>query len=172
VTDELTLRQLEGSDVMAVQRLIEADPDYARRVSGKPPGPDEAHHLLTERPPTLAPDHKVVLGVFRGTTLVALIDLLREWPDAGTVHIGLLQVHAQYQGQGVGRGAHDLLLRWIKEWPKATQLRAAIVETNAKHAAPFWEALGYTPTGPPRPYEQGAVRTTVRVRTRPVVSSV
>jgi RimJ/RimL family protein N-acetyltransferase len=172
VTDQLTLRHLEASDVMAVQQLIEADPDYATRVSGNPPGPDEAHILLTQRPPNLRPDQKVVLGVFRGTELVGLIDLLRGWPEAGTVHIGLLQVHARDQGQGIGRAAHDLLLRWIKQWPEATQLRAAIVETNAEHAAPFWQALGYTPAGRPRPYEQGAVRTTVRPWTRPVLSSV
>ncbi|GAA1919214.1 GNAT family N-acetyltransferase [Nocardioides marmoribigeumensis] len=172
MTDGLTLRRLEESDVTAVQRLIEADPDYTQRVSGSPPGPDEAHRLLTARPATLAPDQKVVLGVFCGTGLVALIDLLRGWPDAGTVHIGLLQVHPQHQGQGIGRRAHDLLLDWIHGWPEVTQLRAAIVETNAEHAAPFWQALGYTAFGPPKPYEQGAVSTTVRLWTRPVVSSI
>ncbi len=77
-------------------------------------------------------------------------------------------MHSGRKGQGVGRRAHDLLLDWIEEWPEVTRLRAAIVQTNAEHAAPFWEALGYRTVGPPRPYEQGSVRTTVRLWTRPL----
>jgi predicted GNAT superfamily acetyltransferase len=77
-------------------------------------------------------------------------------------------VHAQRKGEGVGRRAHDLLLDVVEAWPEIDLVRAAIVETNAEQAAPFWAALGYTPEGTPRPFEQGSVRTTVRVWTRPV----
>ncbi len=57
------------------------------------PGPDEAPDLLIGRPATLASEQKAVLGVFRGNTLIAVIDLPRGWPDPVTAHIGLLQVH-------------------------------------------------------------------------------
>lgn len=168
---ELTLRALTASDVAAVQQLLEADAGYAERVTGRPLGPNAARDLLEARPPTLSLDDKVVLGVFGDSQLVAVVDLLRGWPQAGTVHVGLLQVHALHQRRGVGRQVHDLALRWLEAWPEATQLRAAIVETNIEQAAPFWQALGYTPSGAAKPYFDGTLHTTVRIWTRPKVSS-
>lgn len=163
-----TLRPLLAEDGAALQALIEADPDYVLRVSGRPPGRDEAQDLLADRPPHVSEDRKVVLGAFRDDALVAVIDVVRGWPDPETAYVGLLQVRAGSKGQGVGRHAHALLLDWLARWPEVTRLRAAIVETNAAEAEPFWAALGYTPSGPPRPYRQGAVSTTVTIWTRPL----
>lgn len=39
--DVLELREIEHDDLPAVQELIEADPAYAERVTGYPPGPSE-----------------------------------------------------------------------------------------------------------------------------------
>jgi len=167
-TGPVVLRSLTSHDASAVQSLIESDPGYVQRVTGRDPGPEDAEELLTAGPPGLEPGQKVVLGAFEGNTLVAVVDLLRDWPEPGTTHIGLLQVHREHKRRGLGRRVHDALLAWVAQDPSTTVLRAAIVETNADHAAPFWRAMGYSPQGESRPYPVGTSTSSVTIWTRPV----
>jgi uncharacterized protein len=164
---ELTLRPLTSIDEPALQRLMEADSAYSERVTGAPPASTEARDLLTGRPPELPSERKCVLGAFQGETLIAVVDLLRGWPEPSTAHIGLFQVHVAHHGTGLGRRVHTQLLRWLRQWTETTSVRAAVVATNAEQAEPFWAAMGYTSTES-RPYVHGPLETTVRiwVRTR------
>lgn len=164
----VVLRPLEAQHLPAIQELIEADPNYVERVEGRPPTADDARALLAAAP-TGWEDTKVVLGAFVGDTLVAVVDLLLGFPAAATAHIGLLQVHAHHQGQGLGRSTHNALLDWVRgHWPETKILRSAIVATNATNADPFWSAMGYVPTGSPLPYDAGAQQSTVQIWTRAV----
>jgi GNAT superfamily N-acetyltransferase len=167
MTGTLRLRRLTTGDLAELQALLEADPDYVRRVTGADPGPGEAADLLTGRPPGLPAERKVLLGAYDDHGLAAIVDVLRGWPDAATAPIGLLQVYADRKRQGVGRRTHDLLLELVEGWPEITVLRAAIVAINAAGAAPFWADLGYRPAEPPKPYQAGPVATTVTAWTRP-----
>lgn len=101
----LVLRPIAVEDVDALQDLIESDPGYTERVTGYPPGPADAQSLLMMRPDGLAEDAKVVLGAFQDGRLVAVADLLRGFPDDHTAYIGLLEVHWNHQGLGIGRGS-------------------------------------------------------------------
>lgn len=168
MTGVLRLRPLDARDLSAIQELIAADPGYAWRVTGQAPGHDAATELLAARPPELHPNHKIVLGAFDDAGLAAVIDVLRGWPNPTTALIGLLQVHPSRKRQGVGRRAHDLLLDRVADWSEITTLRAAIVGTNTAEAEPFWAALGYQPTGTPKPYQAGAITTDVTAWTRSV----
>jgi GNAT superfamily N-acetyltransferase len=167
VTPALWLRTLTDRDMPAIEELLAADAGYAQRVTGGPPEPGGAAALLTDRPADLAPEQKMVLGAIDDEGLAAVIDVLLGWPDSSMALVGLLQVHAHRKRQGLGRRAHDLLLDWIAAWPEITTLRAIIVETNASAADPFWRAMGYRPTEPPRPYQAGATLTRATAWTRP-----
>lgn len=59
-------------------------------------------------------------------------------------------------------------LRDLEAGPGAHTLRAAIVETNASVAEPFWRAMGCSSQGEPRSYVHDTLETTVRIWTRPV----
>lgn len=164
---QLTLRQLDQRDTQAVQALLDADPHYARRVTGTATPPHAAAELLTTRPPGLPAAHKAVLGAYDDTgALVAVVDVLRGWPDDHTAHVGLLQTHSAYQGRGIGRRTHELLLEWVARWPEVQRLRATIVATNATFADPFWTALGYHPGDTATPYLAGDEPTTALAWTR------
>jgi GNAT superfamily N-acetyltransferase len=160
--------------------LIVADPGYAVRATGRTPQPGDAEALLRDGPPGLPAGHKVVLGAFptaSGTAptgdLLAVVDLLRGWPRPATTHVGLLQVHADLHGRGLGRNVHDNVLAWVTtHWPETTTLRAVIVEPNAGQAAPFWQALGYQRSGDPLPYQDGSLHTTAQGWVLPVTSRV
>lgn len=164
---DIVLRPLHPDDTDALQALVESDPGYAERVTGHPPGAADAQSLLMMRPPDLAEHDKLVLGAWEGDDLIGVVDLLRGWPDADTVHVGLLQVHGAQQGRGLGRVIHEQVLRLVRDWPGMVRLRAAIVATNAAQADPFWRAMGYAPSGEPKPYTYDKLHTTVRIWTRP-----
>ena len=98
----MRLGEVAAGDVDAVQELIESDPGYTERITGYPPGAADAQSLLMMRPEGLAEEAKVVLGVWDGEQLVAVVDLLRGYPNAHTGFIGLLEVHGGHQGKGSG----------------------------------------------------------------------
>jgi ribosomal protein S18 acetylase RimI-like enzyme len=160
----LVLRPIEPADVDALQQLIESDPGYTERITGYPPGAADAQSLLMMRPEGLPEQAKVVLGAFLTNQLVAVADLLRGYPNEHTAFIGLLQVHWNHQGLGLGKSTYELLQRYVESsWPEIRTLRLAIVDTNAHIATGFWQRQGFTPTGEERPYRYDKLESTARL---------
>ena len=160
----LVLRPIEPATVDALQELIESDPGYTERITGYPPGPADAQSLLLMRPDGLPEQAKVVLGTFQDSQLVAVVDLLRGYPNDHTAFIGLLEVHWNHQGLGIGRSTYELVQRYVEtSWPEIRTLRLAVVDTNARIATPFWQRQGFTPTGEERPYRYDKLESTARL---------
>ena len=158
----MELREISPYDVPRVQELIESDPGYTERITGYPPGPADAQSLLMMRPDGLPEDAKVVLGAWEGEQLVAVIDLLKGYPDEHTAFIGLLEVHEDHQGRGVGAAAYRMVEAY-RRGPEWRTLRLAVVDTNAEQAAGFWARQGFEPTGEVKPYTYDKLESTVRL---------
>ncbi|HEY3556705.1 MAG TPA: GNAT family N-acetyltransferase [Kribbella sp.] len=162
--EDLALRAIGPGDVDAVQELIESDPAYTERITGYPPGDSDAQSLLMMRPEGLDEESKVVLGAFAADQLVAVVDLLRGFPNESTAFIGLLEVHANQQGRGYGRATYELVQRYVETtWPEVRTMRLAVVDTNAQVAAGFWERQGFEATGEARPYQYDKLESTARL---------
>ncbi|TDU89443.1 acetyltransferase (GNAT) family protein [Kribbella voronezhensis] len=160
----MRLAEITGDDVGAVQELIESDAGYTERITGYPPGAADAQSLLMMRPEGIAEDAKVVLGLWDGEQLVAVVDLLRGYPNGHTGFIGLLEVHGGHRGEGAGRTAYELVERFvIEEWPEIRVLRLAVVDTNAEQAAGFWQRLGFEATGEAKPYRYDKLESVARL---------
>ncbi|TDO35874.1 acetyltransferase (GNAT) family protein [Kribbella sp. VKM Ac-2527] len=160
----MEIRAIGIDDVGQVQELIESDAGYTERITGYPPGAADAQSLLMGRPEGVAEDAKVVLGVFDGARLVAVADLLRGYPVEGKAFIGLLEMHGEYQGRGVGRAAYGLVERYVGDsWPEVRTLRLAVVDTNAEVAEGFWRRQGFEPTGEEKTYQYDKLVSTVRL---------
>jgi RimJ/RimL family protein N-acetyltransferase len=139
----MELKVITLDDVERVQALIESDPGYTERITGSPPGQADAQSLLMMRPEGLAEDAKVVLAVWEGEQLVAVVDLVRGHPNEHTGFIGLLEVHGDHQGRGVGAAAYGLVERYVgSAWPEVRTLRLAVVDTNSEVAAGALAAAG------------------------------
>ena len=84
---------------------------------------------------------------------MAVVDLIRGWPQPGTTLIGLSsRCIPKTKATAVGRAVHDATLAWLRRsWPETSTLRAVIFTTNATHASPSWGALvaDYKGTGFP-----------------------
>ncbi|PFG43862.1 ribosomal protein S18 acetylase RimI-like enzyme [Isoptericola jiangsuensis] len=162
------VRRLTPADLPAVVDLMADDGGYAERVSGHRAGRDEAVGVLTASPPGVDASAKCVLGSFDGHVLTGVVDVIRDWPDPGVAHIGLLLTADSRQRQGLGRALHDAVVEQVRGWDEATTLRLGIVDANREHAEPFWRALGYRPTGETRAYASGEVRSVTRIWTCPL----
>lgn len=57
---------------------------------------------LTALPPGKTAADKYYVGFFDGETLAAVLDLVLDYPENGTVFIGLFMLDTAYQGKGVG----------------------------------------------------------------------
>lgn len=158
------LREVTPGDLDALQELIESDAGYTERITGYPPGEADAQSLLMMRPEGLAAGAKKVLGFWEGERLVAVVDLLRGYPDEHTAFIGLLEVHGQHQGRGAGAAAYRGVEEYVaRAWPEVRTFRLAVVDTNAEQARGFWERQGFEATGEVKPYRYDELESTARL---------
>lgn len=163
----MELRPIEADQVESLQELIESDPGYTERITGYPPGPADAQSLLTMCPPDLAETAKLVLGAWQGDELVAVVDLLRGYPEDGTAFIGLLEVHGKHQCRGLGATTYGLVEQLVaSHWPEIHKFRLAVVDTNAD-AAKFCITMGFEPTGEAKPYRYDKLESTARLYEKP-----
>ena len=164
-----TVRPLSPADADAVQQLLEDDGGYPERVRGRAPAPGDGRGVPTALPPETDPAAKLVLGLSSPAEgLVGLVDVVLHWPEPGTAHIGLLLTREDRRGRGLGRLLHDSLRAQLRQLGGIERLRIGIVATNAEGAGPFWERLGYRPTGEVRPFADGAVTSTAAILSRPL----
>jgi ribosomal protein S18 acetylase RimI-like enzyme len=158
------LKPITPDHIPAVQELIESDPSYTERVTGHPPGAADAQSLLMMRPDGLTADQKVVLGTFEGEQLVAVVDLLRGYPNEHTAFIGLLEVHGDHQGRGIGAATYGAVEQYVeREWAEVRTLRLAVLDTNKEQAAGFWARQGFEWTGEEKPYTYDKLETSARL---------
>ena len=165
----LAMRDLGVDDVVALQCLLESAPDYSKRVTGHPPDPSDATSTLTLVPDGFDPAGKRAIGLWQDNELVGFADVLIGYPDAATAFIGLLIVRGDRHREGLGRLLHQAVVERAREECGADgQLRLAILDTNKEVADPFWQALGYVPTGETKPYQSGNLVSAVALWQRPI----
>ena len=89
---------IRAGDAATVQALFETDPDYFPRVEAAPLRPDEGAHCLIERPPGVSLEAKHVWVVGE----VAVLDVLRGFPEPTTWYLGLIFLVPTARGGGLG----------------------------------------------------------------------
>lgn len=159
----LSFSSLTCQHLSQVQELLESNADYTYRIFGERPSSHAATEVFETRPPGVPSNDLWVKGAWHGKQLVGLCVTVIHWPGPDTAYIGLLAVHQDYQGRGVGGQLHRYLLEQLQQRTGLTTLRLGIVATNAASATPFWESLGYTFTGETKPHQAGRVTSTVEL---------
>lgn len=135
--------RLEEKDVPAVFELCSKNPQYYRYC---PPAVTEEgiREDLRALPPGKRMEDKYYLGFWDGGSLVAVMDLIQEYPDTETVWIGFFMMNADMQGRGVGSDLVGEICDCLKRrFPYA---RLGYVKGNRQSEA-FWIKNGFRPTG-------------------------
>lgn len=166
-TEVVTLRLLGGKpkEMAELQSVLEAASSYTHRASGLPVGPANAQSTYSILPPGNSYEDKFLFGVFRDGQTIGCIDLIRGWLASTTAHIGLLLLAEPFQGKGHARRTYEHLESCIRSRDTCTHARAGVVKSDSR-VLPFWEHLGFVPTGELWPFQSGTVTSEVIILER------
>jgi RimJ/RimL family protein N-acetyltransferase len=143
-TDRLTIAEAGPDDVDGLLAVALSNPDFLATHEGSGGVPGAFDRSMLERDLAVADldpqRHSLVLRRDDGE-VVGWADVLDEHPRDGVPWIGLLELRADVQRQGLGREAAQALARWYGD-RGATAVRAGVDDGNAAAAA-FWRSLGY-----------------------------
>lgn len=133
--------ELAEADVQEVADLYGRCADYFLLQDGVPPTLADASALFTEVPPEKDAGDQTVLGWRAREGLVAVAQILRDFPSDGTWFLGLMIVDASRRGRGLGRSIYAAVEHWAAA-RGATEMRVAVLEGNGAGER-FWRSLGF-----------------------------
>lgn len=136
--------RFDGSDAEAVFSLYQTNPQYFDAM-GDIPTLESAKADLIALPPNKAIEDKYYVGFYDEAHLVAIMDLIRGFPNEQTAFIGLFMVHASQQGRGIGSKIIADVLSHLKSLG-FSRCRLGYVKTNLQSKS-FWFKNGFLPTG-------------------------
>lgn len=143
------------SETYQVRRLTEGDIDaiYALSVGNPmffqycPPFVTKASILedMKALPPKMTYDDKYYVGFFQNGDLIAILDLILNYPNADTAFIGLFMVDRAIQGKGIGSQIMGSLSGYLRALGYS-RIRLAFAKGNPQSEA-FWKKNGFSATG-------------------------
>lgn len=142
------VRRLTEADVEAVYSLCAGNPLFYRY---HPPAVTRASILedLSALPPGKEPEDKYFVGFFQGTELLAVLDLILDYPRPDTAFLGFFMLDHARQGRGLATRIIGDLADYLRGCG-CKRLRLAIDEGNPQSEA-FWTKNRFDKTGERRP---------------------
>ena len=135
------IRLLTLQDQEELFKLEQSNPEYHGYFSAEPLTADEVQHDLTARPDNVATEQKQVFGFYLANRLVAVLDVLNQYPQEQFLFIGLLMVNQAYQRKTIGKViVTGLMQAALRSNVVCIQLTRVTSDTGVKN---FWEQLGF-----------------------------
>ncbi|AUI72620.1 GNAT family N-acetyltransferase [Companilactobacillus alimentarius] len=144
LSSKYTVRPLVTSDTEIILKLNQSNPLYFKYC---PPAISRPmiRHDMTVVPPHTSKDDKYYLGFFDGDKLVAMLDLVLNYPEKENVWIGLFMVDAKYSGKGIGTDImNEIFTALSAEGFKEIGLAYAKGNPQSEH---FLAKIGFFKTG-------------------------
>ena len=125
------IRKLTEDDIEAVYNLCMGNPLYYEYC---PPliTREQIKEDMQALPRGVAPESKYYIGFFKGSLLIAVMDLIDGYPQKEIAFIGLFMMNRSVQGKGIGTsiidracdtfaksGYHSVRLAWVKGNPQS-----------------------------------------------------
>lgn len=144
--DGRSVVKLGAEDVPALRALVERCHAFMTLVYGAVE-PDSAEQILEGLPPDKTLEDKFVFGLYAegNQRLLALLDVVRGFPEPDEWIIGMLLVDPDHRRAGLGAR----LIAAFEQWARgqgAAGLRLVVQEQNPD-ALRFWQRQGYEVTG-------------------------
>jgi GNAT superfamily N-acetyltransferase len=160
--------ELDASDVPALQRFFEANPEYFLNVTGEGPAADEALHELHDAPPAdVTLSRTWLLGfVDDAGALVGMANVASDFMAGGVWLIGLFVVASSLHGTGTSQALYRALESWVRG-NGARWIRLAVVVGNVKPER-FWRKVGYTEVRRRSGVAMGERVNTLRIMVKPL----
>jgi ribosomal protein S18 acetylase RimI-like enzyme len=136
--------------------------DYFELETGEPPGPKEADDLLRSLPRGKSHADKFVIGLFDSPGhMVGVLDVIRDYPVAGSWYLGQLVFGPTSRGRHLGERVYRRLEDWVRaEGGRAIHL---IVQEQNPGAQRFWKRMGFEVRGLGKQIRMGRERPFLRM---------
>ena len=149
LSGRFSVRPLTEADVGAAVRLCAGNPLFYQY---HPPAatPESIRSDMTALPPGKTAAEKYYAGYFDGGALVALLDLIADYPESSTALIGFFMLDAARQGHGLGSALVQELLAALR----SAGFRNVQLGTDVGNpqSAAFWAKNGFHAAGTSGPY--------------------
>lgn len=141
---EFSVRTLTDNDVSQVYELCKNNILYYEYC---PPFVtlESIQRDMTAIPPHKTMEDKFYVGYFDGNKLIAVLDLIRKFPDKDTVFIGFFMMDIEMQHKGVGTEIIGELCFYLQQ-QGYSHIRLSWVKGNPQ-AEYFWHKNGFIETG-------------------------
>ncbi len=139
--DWMLVTDAEKSDTQQVLKLFNSNLDFWMLGGEEEPNQGSLQKICTSLPPNTQSTQKTVYLLYKKSNLIALLDLVHGFPDEDCLYIGLFMVHADWQGQGIGKQIITELESRYRQTPY-TRLRLGVYDRNTGGLA-FWKKMGF-----------------------------
>ncbi len=152
LSTDYDVRRITEGDITAVYDLCRANRRYYRYMKTEPTKRNLTE-VISEMPEGTDAAQKNFLGFYDADgKLVAILDLITDYPQAGSAFIGWFMVEAELQGQGIGSQIFADI-RASLEAQGYTELALGVIKEN-EPAIEFWEKQGFVLTGEEKKQER------------------
>ena len=137
------VKKLSPKDIPLLLALAKTNPYYYECV---PPKVTKESLLkdMKELPPNTTMKDKFYVGFYKEDELIAVLDLILNYPNANTFFIGFFMMHKKYQGKGIGS---QIIQEILSHMPvQYTEVRLGVAQKN-EISQKFWAKNGFELTG-------------------------
>lgn len=162
MSDLISFKEITGdpAELKELQTVLNSVPDFTRRSRGDEQGPANAEEVFRQVPEGIAPEFKVVYGLYFNHRMVGYIDIIKGYPDDRTAFIGNLVIAEDVQGAGLGSEAMKDIEKQIRTWEGCERIRIGILRTN-DFVQNFWRKMGFRKISDSAHYESGSLKTKI-----------
>ena len=143
-SDRYTVRRLTDADLDVLYALCKGNRLYYQHMKQQPT-PENLRDVFTALPDGKRMVDKYFLGFFEDGKLVALLDLITQYPDQETAFIGWFMLDIDYQGTGRATALLNEILSALKT-ESFRHVRLGYIQGNPQSER-FWYKNGFNPTG-------------------------
>ncbi len=141
---EHEVRKITEADITDVYRLCKTNKRYYRTMHAVPTR-ESLTEVISELPGDTGEQNKYFVGFWDDDRLIAVMDLITEYPEKDAAFIGWFMVNGEMQGQGIGSQIIADVRAALKGAGFA-KISLGCVKEN-EEAIRFWEGQGFVPTG-------------------------
>jgi len=143
VSDDFDIRPVTIATCEQVMGVYDSNHDFFMLTEGKPATLPSCKANITAMPPGFDPKNKFCLGLWKDEKCIAVLDYLVGYPSPDCLYIGLLLVHGEWHGLGIG---HKIFIWLLKEYKHLKIVKVAVCAANLK-GVQFWHKCGFFEVG-------------------------
>ena len=137
-------RPLTEGDLPELLEFCRANEEYYSYIKCTP-DLESMRQQLVALPQETTMEQKYFMGLWEAGRLMAILDLILDWPQIGTAYIGWFMVARALQRNGVGKHLIEGITDGLTE-RDYKRVRIGCVKDNLPGMM-FWQACGFAPTG-------------------------